>query len=179
MAEIRRRLARPIEHRGPRLGMLRGNVPTRLKLDCACAPRDCDAAYFEVGSFEDVPGRERDILGIAGEYSAAIASRDRGGLRLRVGDDGALAFEVDVPATARGRELLETFAAVPVFGRPVIDADASDVTIEDRTAVYTRAEVRAITVGPTDAALGWAALELAADDEAARAAPRAPRWIWL
>ena len=29
MAEVRRRPARPIEHRGPRIGMVRGTVPVK------------------------------------------------------------------------------------------------------------------------------------------------------
>ena len=182
-AEVRRRLERPFqtaEHRGPRLATLRGSVPTGRRTDCQCAPGDCDSAFFEDGSLDNVPSRERDILVVVGEYSAAIASRDRGGLRLRVADGGALDYEIDVPANARGRALLETLDSVPVYGRPVIDSDASDYTIEDRVATYRKAEVRALTVGPTDAALGWVALELAAGDEDARAAPRRRRsWIWL
>ena len=179
VAEVRRRPARPIEHRGPRIGMVRGTVPTGRKLDCQCAPGNCDSAVFEVEAFADTPARPRDVLVVVGEYSAAIASRDRGGVRLSVADDGALDYEVDVPSTTRGRELLETFAAVPVFGRPVIDTDASDYVIEDRTAVYTRVELRALTIGPTDAAVGWAALELGTEDGAVRAAIRSPRWVWL
>ena len=177
-AEVRRRLARPTEHRGPRLATLRGSVPTGRKTDCQCAPGDCDSAYFEDEAFVEVPGRERDILAVAGEYSQALASRDRGGLRLRVADGGALDYEIDIPDNTRGRALLETLDSVPVYGRPVIDVDASDVTIEDRTARYRRAEVRALTIGPTDAAAGWVALELADGDEDARAAPPR-RWIWL
>ena len=64
-----------------------------------------------------------------------------------------------MPDNQRGRELMDTVDTVPVFARPVIDADASDVTIEDRTARYRRAEVRALTLGATDAAAGWTALE--------------------
>ena len=174
MAEVRR-----AEHRGPRLATLRGSVPTGRKTDCACAPGECDSAYFEETAFEGVPGRERDVLAVVGEYSAALASRDRGGLRLRVADGGALDYEIDVPDNARGRALMDTLDTVPVFARPVIDADASDVTIADRTATYRKAEVRALTIGATDAALGWMAVELVDNDDQEEATRRAARWVWL
>ena len=183
-AEVRRRLERSFqiaEHRGTRLATLRGSVPTGRKTDCQCAPGDCDAAFFEDGSLDNVPSRARDILAVVGEYSAAIASRDRGGLRLRVADGGALDYEVDIPDNARGRALMDTLDSVPVYGRPVIDSDASDYVIKDRVATYRKAEVRALTIGPTDAALGWTALELAdnEDGEDTTRAARARRWIWL
>ena len=66
-AEVRR-----AEHRGPRLATLRGSVPTGRRTDCQCAPGDCDSAFFEEGAFAGVPGRERDILAVVGEYSSAI-----------------------------------------------------------------------------------------------------------
>ena len=172
-AEVRR-----AEHRAS-LGTLRGSVPVKRQTDCQCAPGTCDSAYFEAEAFVEVPKRERDVIAVVGEYSAAIASRDRGGLRLRLADDGALAYQVDIPDNARGRALLETLDTVPVYGRPVIDSDASDYVIKDRVATYRKAEVRALTLGPTDAAAGWTALELAIDGEdRRRAAPRRRR-IWL
>ena len=173
-AEVRR-----AEHRGPRLGTLWGSMPVKRQTDCQCAPGTCDSAYFEAEAFVEVPKRERDIIAVVGEYSAAIASRDRGGLRLRLADDGALAYQVDIPDNARGRALLETLDTVPVYGRPVIDSDASDYTIEDRVATYRKAEVRALTIGPTDAAAGWTALELAIDGEDRRSAAPRRRRIWL
>ena len=72
---------------------------------------------------------------------------------------------------------METFDATDVFERPVIDIGASNVKVTGELAEYTAARVRAITVGPTDAAAGWTPLRLAddIDDEFAPAATTAEK----
>lgn len=176
-AEVRRR---SVEHRVS-LGRLRGRVPVNRRTDCACAPGSCKSAYFKSTAFRQVPKRQRDILAVIGDYGAAIASRDRGGLRLRLDDDGALDYTIDLPDSNRGRALMDTFETVPVYGRPVINVDASDVVMADGVAIYGRVEVRAITIGATDASVGWAALELVTVDDDDPPAPQrtARRRSWL
>ena len=97
------------------------------------------------------------MLAIAGEYSQAIGSRNRKSVRFWEGKDDALEFSIDIPASERGKALMETFDATDVFERPVIDIGASNVKVTGELAEYTAARVRAITVGPTDAAAGWTA----------------------
>ena len=157
IAEVRRR-----GDRGGRLGTVRGRVPAGRRVDCRCSPGDCLEAIFERGAFDSAvdPSRARDILAVVGDYSAAIGSARRGNVRFWAGKDGALEYAIDIPNTVRGEALLETMEAVPVFARPALDLDASDFDLVDRVATYRRAEVRALTIGATDASKGWAPLVL-------------------
>ena len=159
LAEVRRR-----GDRGGRLGTIRGSVPAGLRVDCRCGPGDCLEAVFERGSMNSTINKE-EVLAVVGDYANAIASKRRGGVRFWAGRDGDLEYAVDVPNTERGRALMETMDSVPVLARPVIDMDASDFTIADKVATYRRAEVRALTIGPTDASKGWPPLALGEDGE--------------
>ena len=111
---------------------------------------------------------------MVGEYQNAIGSAQRRSVRFWQGRDGDLEFAIDVPNTARGEALMETFDVVPVYARPVLDLDASDFTLAERVATYRRAEVRALTIGPTDASAGWTPLALGADGEGRPGAARRP-----
>ena len=164
-AEVRRR-----GDRGGRLGTIRGRVPAGLKVDCRCGPGDCLEAIFESGSMNRTIDKD-EVLAVVGDYANAIASKRRGGVRFWAGRDGGLEYAVDIPNTERGRALMETMEAVPVLARPVIDRDASDFTIADKVATYRRAEVRALTIGATDASKGWTPLVLGKDGEGPPAAP--------
>ena len=53
---------------------------------------DCSFAVFEQGSFE-IPD---EVLAVAGEYKAPVASLQRGTLRLAA-DDEALTIDIDLP----------------------------------------------------------------------------------
>lgn len=164
-AEVRRR-----GDRGGRLGTIRGRVPAGRKVDCRCGPGDCLEAVFERGSMNRTIDKD-EVLAVVGDYANAVASKKRGGVRFWAGRDGDLEYAVDIPNTERGRALMETMDSVPVLARPVIDMDASDFTIADKVATYRRAEVRALTIGATDASKGWTALVLGRDGEGPPAAP--------
>ena len=173
--------------RGGRLGTLRGRVPADRLLACRCSPGDCTEALFEAGALDGTLDRD-EVLAVVGEYANAIASKRRGGVRFWIGEAGSLEYAIDVPNTARGAALMETMDSVPVYGRPVINPDASDVTIANQVATYRRADVRAITVGATDADQGWDPLRPKRGDDddqpARREAPKpapevAERLIWL
>lgn len=140
--------------RGGRLDTLRGRIPAGRKVACRCSPGKCLDAIFEAGSLDGAVTKD-EILAIVGEYSDAVASKKRGGVRMWTGPDGSLEYAVDVPNTVRGQALVDTMKTAPVYGRPYLDVDASDLTIADDVATYKRAEVRAITIGPTDASDGW------------------------
>ena len=158
-AEVRRR-----GDRGGRLGTIRGRVPAGRKVDCRCGPGDCLEAVFERGSMGRTIDKD-EVLAVVGEYANAIASKRRGGARFWAGRDGDLEYAVDIPNTERGRALMDTMQSVDVYARPVLDMDASDFTIADKVATYRQAEVRALTVGPTDASKGWTPLVLGEDGE--------------
>ena len=147
------------------LGRIFGRMRVGVPLDCTCSPGGCRSAFFKRGSFQQVPRRQRDILAVVGDYSSAVASRDRGSLKFRLDDDGALAYTVDIPDNSRGRSLMDLIDSVDVFGRPVIDLDASDFVMAAGVATYSHAEVRAVTIGATDASSGWVALKLETDND--------------
>ena len=155
--------------RGGRLGSFRGRIPKNKRLECRCSPGLCKSALFKSGSFDSLYDDDdvRDVLAVVGDYQSAIGSRKRKTVRFWEGKNGDLEFAVDVPNTDRGKALMETFDVTDVYARPVIDVDASDVKVTGELAEYSKARVRALTIGPTDAAAGWTPLRLreSADDD--------------
>ena len=117
----------------------------------------------------------RDVLAVVGDYGNAIGSRKRKTVRFWEGKNGDLEFAVDVPNTDRGKSLMETFDVTDIYARPVIDVDASDVRVTGELAEYTKARVRALTIGPTDAAAGWTPLRLRDGDDDDMPEPRSGR----
>ena len=165
IAEVRRGGGGGRGARGGRLGTFRGRVPVRKEVDCRCGPGDCVSALFEQGSFDNLlsGGGGRDVLSVAGDYSAAIGSEQRGSIRFWRSKDGGLEFAADIPNNSRGQALLDTLDAADIFARPVLDTVTSKFTKVGTLARYTDARVRAMTIGPTDAADGWDALERVAE----------------
>ena len=169
-AEVRRRGSR-----GGRLGSFRGRIPKAKRLECRCGPGSCKQALFKSGSFDSLYDDDdvRDVLAVVGDYGSAIGSRKRKSVRFWEGKNGDLEFAVDVPNTDRGKALMETFDVTDVYARPVIDVDASDVKITGELAEYSQARVRALTIGPTDAAAGWTPLRMRDGDDDDKPEPRA------
>ena len=158
--------------RGGRLFTARGRIPASKRLECRCSPGNCTKAIFRRGSFDNVTRRQArdfadddDVLAIVGEYSQAIGSGRRKSVRFWENQHGDLEFAIDVPSNDRGKALMETFDVTDVYARPVIDVDASDVKVTGELADYTTARVRALTIGPTDAAAGWTPLRLRESDD--------------
>ena len=81
------------------------------------------------------------MLAVAGEYSAALGSRNRKTLRFWQGKDGDLEFAIDVPNSERGKALMDTFDVTDIYARPVIDLGASEVKVTGELAEYTKARV--------------------------------------
>ena len=163
--EARRRRGRG--RRGGRLASFRGRIRAKRRLSCRCGPTGCSEALFESGALDDVipKDQQRDILAIAGEYKDALGSKKRRSLRFWSDGEGGLNYAIDVPNTERGRAFMETLDTVDVVGRPVLDTAESTFVREGTLARYAKARIRAITLGPTDAAAGWAPLvELKAGD---------------
>lgn len=180
LAEVRAKGAR-----GGRLGSVRGHIPASRNLECRCGPGNCDAAIFESGALDGALHKDsqREILAVAGEYANVLASRKRGAVRFWSDGKGGLNVAVDIPNTERGAAFLETIDVAPVYARPVIDRSASEFTIADRVARYSRAQIRAVTLGATDADSGWAPLAFyrpgAEPEEREAVAPRRPGLRWL
>ena len=140
-----------------RLRTIRGRIPAKKRLECRCSPGDCTEALFESGALDEAidPNQQKDALAVLGEYANPLGSRKRKTLRFWSDGEGGLQFAVDIPNTPRGRSLLETMDAADTFARPVVDAGASEFTLEGGRATYTRARIRALMLGPTDASEGW------------------------
>lgn len=150
-----------------RLTTLRGVIPAGKVLDCRCGPGDCLSAVFEAGAMDSIiaPEHARDLLAVIGDYKGAVASTKRKSVRFWQDGEGGLQLAVDIPNSERGRDLLETMQSVDIFARPVIDTAASTFVMDGTTAVYSAVETRALTLGATDAAVGWVALREAIDDD--------------
>ena len=149
------------ERQARRLRTYRGSIPANKALECRCVGGgDCREALFESGGLDGaIPAdQQRDALAVVGEYANSIGSRKRRSLRFWSDGEGGLQYALDISDTARGRALIETIESVDTFARPVLDLDASDFVIEAGRATYTRAHVRALTIGPTDASAGWTPL---------------------
>ena len=146
-----------------RLFSMRGAIPTGKRVACRCGPGDCVSALFKQGSFRSLTAAAiaddddlvDEVLAVVGDYSAPVASRKRKSVRFWNDGDGNLQWAVDVPDTARGRALKETIESVDVLARPVMDMQRSKWVREGTTAIYADAQIRALTIGATDAAEGW------------------------
>ena len=180
VAEVRARGAR-----GGRLFTARGRIPTGKRMACRCAPGKCREALFKRGSFDNVSDDEAsEVLAISGDYSQAVASKKRGGIRFWNGADGSLEFAIDVPNTDRGKALMETMNTTNLIARPVIDKDLSDVAFDADgvLASYSFVKLKALLLGATDADEGWDPLKVGKDGEGPPAKPgparrRAALWL--
>ena len=137
-----------------RIGRIRATVPYKKRLDCRCK-KDCDAVNFQPLSFADaINDADREILAIRSRYADSIGSKKAGTLRFTETDDG-LQVTVDIPDTAAGTDLLKQADSVPLLARPVWDEATSQHTVKDGVSTVTKADIRAILIGPTDADQGW------------------------
>ena len=146
---------------GGRLGSFRGRIPANKRVECRCSPGSCREALFKNGAFDSLldDADTREVLAVSGDYKNAIASRTRETVRFWQGKNGDIEFAVDVPNTDLGKQVMDSLNATDLFARPVIDVEASIVNIKGTLAEYTKARVRALTIGATDANRGWDALE--------------------
>ena len=148
--------------------------------DCGCAGPRCTRAQFEPGAFDDaIADTERDILAVAGEYRAPLASMRKGSLRLTT-DDAGMLIDVDLPDpddNDAARVILQVADATGIYARPYSDRERSESTEQGDLRIYSRAWLRAIVIGATDAVAGWTEAEVI---EPRRAAPE-PRRVrpWL
>ena len=104
---------------------------------------------------------QREILAVRGTYGTPLASRSAGSVRARmVGDDAEV--EVDIPTGPDGDAILRDLENVggAVLIRPYLDRNLSEGTEERATGepgvmAYSKAVIRSLVVGATDATEGW------------------------
>lgn len=176
-----------IELRQRRLTTLRGVLNEGLEYGCECAPDDCLTAVFEQDSLASMLNEDarRDLLAVAGDYKAALASRKVRTLRFWRDRQGNLQYALDLPDTQAARDILATMDNAPIYGRPIIDTGASTFTKQGTTAVYSDVAARGLLIGATDVDQNWTPLRERTDDAddlpaATRAAePEQRRRVWL
>ena len=146
---------------GGRSAGFRATVPYKRKLGCECQRGDCNEVHLDEGVFGDTIKQVyeegvRDILAVHGNYRGAIASAKRGTLALEETSDG-LKVEIAREAleTTAGKELVQQMENVPVYARPIIDADDAAFVMKDGVAHYSRARLKGVLIGPTDRSDGW------------------------
>ena len=164
--------------RGGRRTWVRGGIKFGIESHCTCIAGDCNRVLFRPRALG--PAEGGDVLAITGRASEAVGSTRGGTLRLRNTDD-ALEWELDRAGrdTAAGQTLRDlTAARVPVYGRPLIDDDASTFTEAGAVRTYERAIMRALLLKPIagDPGLrdGWD--PIAIDGEPGK---RRRRRVWL
>lgn len=163
--------------RGERRTWVRGGIRYGVEAHCECLTGECNRVLFRPKALGPADGG--DVLALTGRASEAVGSTRGGTLRLRNTDD-ALEWELD-PAgrdTAAGQTLRDLARAkVPVYGRPLIDDDASTFTEAGAVRTYEKAIVRALLLKPIagDPSLrdGWRPVEI--DGETVKRRAR----VWL
>ena len=132
--------------------VIRSTIPRGKKLRCECVPPACNV------QFDDFALRD-EVIAVSSTYNTPIASLRRGSLRI-VKVDGDLHVEVDLPDIEAAQGVLDADKVAGIYMRPFIDQTASDYVEEGDTRTYSRAVVRAIIVGSTDAVDGWDPAEI-------------------
>ena len=134
--------------RGERRSWVRGGIRYGVESFCECLGGDCSRVLFRPKALGPADGG--DVLALTGRASEAVGSTRGGTLRLRNTDE-ALEWELDRAGrdTAAGQTLRDLSAAkVPVYGRPLIDDDASTFTEAGAVRTYSKAIVRALLLKP-------------------------------
>lgn len=156
---------------------VRGGIRYGVEAHCECLGGECNRVLFRPRALGPTDGG--DVLALTGRASEAVGSTRGGTLRLRNTDD-ALEWELDRAGhdTAAGQTLHDLARAkVPVYGRPLIDDDASTFSEAGAVRTYERAIVRALLLKPIagDRALrdGWEPITI--DGETVKRRAR----VWL
>lgn len=146
---------------GRRLAGFRARVPYKRRLGCECQRGSCTEVQLEGEVFGETIKQVyeegiRDILAVHGNYRNALASAKRGTLALEETTDG-LHVEIAREAleTTAGKALVAQMESVPVYARPIVDANDAEFVMKDGVAHYSRARLKGILVGPTDRNDGW------------------------
>ena len=133
----------------------RSFIPYKKKLDCQCHKGSCNRVQFSEGTFDDDIDGSGEILAIAGDYRRGLAARSKGSLKLTTTTEGIQVEIVDVADTQASADLEAMSKVMPIYARPVFDADTGVFVEKGDTAFYSKARLKAILIGPTDRDGGW------------------------
>ncbi len=90
------------------------------KLQCECCPTS-DEVLFEPGAFSEyLEDESKELLAVHGNFTGAIASRRRGSLTMKDGEE-SLEVSTDIADTTAGRDILEQSKDVEILGRPIVE----------------------------------------------------------
>ena len=168
-----------------RRGGMSASIPFKKKMRCKCHPGKANSISIDDIEIPD----DTDVLAIAGDYSRSIASLRKGSLELKKTEKG-LQISISPAAleTPAGKELAAMASTVPIYSRPVFDADHpanQKFTEAGDVATYSKLRLKAILIGPTDDATGWPESKFSSqrdlelpDVELAIPQPSRPR-LWL
>lgn len=140
---------------------IRFNVPYNSELQCECCP-DADTVRFARDAFKESLDT-KDILLVAGDYKAALSSKNRGTLRARETAKG-LELESVLADTQAGRDILSQALDTPVVVRPILDFTKSVYVVSAGVAEVENAYLRGMLIGATDALRGWEPVQVVRDE---------------
>ena len=172
---------------------LRASVPYDRALACeciaqkgpgsggACVPLAKFAKVAGDGMADAINGALADageVLAVYKDYARPLGSARRGTLRATSTDEG-LDIEVDLPTGEAGDLAVSAAEAAGIIARPLVDYDRSEFTDGPDGRTVTKAHLRAILIGSTDAREGWPDATIDYEGEGRRAAPPRRRRLWL
>ena len=133
-----------------RKAWFRATIPTRSEMSCRCQGPECDRVLFLPNSFDLGEG----VLAVGGggfsnvlgslKRKTLIAKENRRGLQIGLTDD----------STATAKRIISDNKVAPMFARPILDLENSEYTDADGLRTFTRANVRAVLIKPTDTTEG-------------------------
>ena len=137
-----------------RKAWFRATIPTRSEMSCRCQGPACDRVLFLPNSFDLGEG---DTLAVGGggfsnvlgslKRKTLIAEETRRGLQIGLTDD----------TTETAKRIISDNKVAPMFARPILDLENSEYTDADGLRTFTKANIRAILVKPTDTTEGHSA----------------------
>ena len=136
-----------------------GTIPFEKKLSCGCHQGTCETVSFTPETFDESIDSGKEILVITDTFTKGLASKKRGSLKLKKTDEG-LAIEAELADTEAARDLAAQAESMRILARPVFN-DPEFVEGDDGVARYSRANLRAILLGATDADDGWPVAKIA------------------
>ena len=144
---------------GKRSWQARGKLPTKRRLRCECKNRaeGVDHVEFDKRAFDKML-KDQNITVVIGDYKQTVASQAKGSVSFAKSDTGLKFTIKDLPDTDAVADLIETAKVAPVIARPVFRGTPTKVVTDSdglKVAHYDEVEVRAITLGSTDATEGW------------------------
>ena len=125
-------------------GWFRGLIPYRKRLDCQCHKGSCNRVQFDAGTFDESIDGDGEILAIAGDYRRGLSSRSKGSLKLTSTAEGVQVDLLDAADTQAAADLEAMSKVMPIYARPVFDADTGVFVERGDTAFYSKARLKAI-----------------------------------